>query len=143
MRESDQLIADTVQGNANAVAAQIEKIHREETTPLFYNREESLRSVVKLAYFSYKDQYLQFEELPAGDGFADILYLPKKHSSAPALLIELKRADSAAGAITQIKEKKYPEAIRKFGSEILLVGISFDPKTKKHTCVIEPFRVTE
>lgn len=31
VRESDQLIADTIQENAEAVAAQIEKIHAEET----------------------------------------------------------------------------------------------------------------
>ena len=78
VRESDQLIADTVQGNAQAVAAQIEKIHAEETAPLFYHNEQSLRSVIKLAYFSYKDYYLKFEELPSGDGYADIVYLPKK-----------------------------------------------------------------
>lgn len=39
VRESDQLIMDTVWGNAEAVAAQIEKIHAEETAVLFYNNE--------------------------------------------------------------------------------------------------------
>ena len=37
VRESDQIISDTVHLNADAVAAQIEKIHTEETTALFYN----------------------------------------------------------------------------------------------------------
>ena len=60
VRESDRLIADTIQGNAEAVAAQIEKIHREETAPLFYNNEQALRSVIKLAYISYKDHYSNF-----------------------------------------------------------------------------------
>ena len=36
--------------NADAVAAQIEKIHTEETTALFYNNEQALRSVIKLVY---------------------------------------------------------------------------------------------
>ena len=35
VRESDQIISDTVHMNADAVAAQIEKIHTEETTALF------------------------------------------------------------------------------------------------------------
>lgn len=44
VRESDRLIYDTVHGNAEAVAAQIEKIHAEETAILFYNNEQALRS---------------------------------------------------------------------------------------------------
>ena len=139
VRESDRLILDTVQGNEEAVAAQIEKIHREETAPLFYHNEQSLRSVIKLAYFSYKDQYMKFEELPSGDGYADIVYLPKKMSPMPALVIELKWNQVAEGAIAQIKEKKYPEALWDYGGEILLVGIAYDrdAEKRKHSCVIE------
>lgn len=50
VRESDQLLYDTIYQNAEAVAAQIEKIHAEETAILSYNNEQSLRSVVKMAY---------------------------------------------------------------------------------------------
>ena len=141
VKESDQLIYDTVHGNADAVAAQIEKIHAEETAALFYNNEQALRSVVKLAYFSYKDYYLKFEELPAGNGYADIVYLPKKDSPLPALVIELKWNKSAVGAIEQIKDKHYPDAIKDYGGEILLVGINYDKDApageRKHTCKIE------
>lgn len=129
---------DTVRGNAEAVAAQIEKIHAEETAPLFYNNEQSLRSVIKLAYFSYKDYYLKFEELPSGDGYVDIVYLPKKLSPMPVLVIELKWNLSAEGAISQIKARKYPEVLAEYGGDILLVGIGYDKGTeRKHTCVIE------
>lgn len=73
VRESEQLIIDTVHGNARAVAAQIEKIHGEEAA-LHYNNEQSLRSVIKRAYFSYGDEFVLFEELPAGIGYTgDIL----------------------------------------------------------------------
>lgn len=141
VRESDQLIYDTVHQNADAVAAQIERIHTEETAALFYNDEQALRSVIKLAYFSYKDHYLKFEELPAGDGYADIVYLPKKNSMLPALVVEMKWNKSARGAIAQIKDKRYPDAICKYGGEILLVGINYDKDApagkRKHTCVIE------
>lgn len=141
VRESDRLIYDTVHLNADAVAAQIEKIHAEETAVLFYNDEQALRSVIKLAYFSYKDQYLKFEELPAGDGYADIVYLPKKDSVLPALVIEMKWNQSAQGAIAQIKNKHYPDAIKEYGGEILLVGINYDKNApagkRKHQCVIE------
>ena len=141
VRESDRLIYDTVHMNADAVADQIEKIHAEETAVLFYNDEQALRSVIKLAYFSYKDQYLKFEELPAGNGYADIVYLPKKDSILPALLIEMKWNKSAVGAIAQIKNKHYPDAVKGLGCEVLLVGINYDKDApagkRKHECVIE------
>ena len=141
IRESEQLIFDTVHKNAEAVAAQIQKIHAEETAILYYNDEQALRSVIKLAYFSYKDHYLKFEELPAGDGYADIVYFPKKGSPMPALVIELKWNQSAKGAIGQIKEKRYPAALAGYGGRILLVGISYEKGAGKdrhrHTCIIE------
>ena len=145
VRESDQIISDTVHMNADAVAAQIEKIHTEETTALFYNNEQALRSVIKLAYFSYRDYYLKFEELPSGNGYADIVYFPKKTSNLPALVVEMKWDKSAEGAITQIKKRNYPAAIKEFGGEILLVGINYDKDApageRKHTCVIEKYQV--
>ena len=143
VRESDQIIFDTIHGNADAVAAQIEKIHSEETALLFYNNEQALRSVIKLAYFSYRDYYLKFEELPAGNGYADIVYLPKKNASFPALMIELKWEKSAEGAITQIKNRHYPDALKGFEGEILLVGINYNKSAadgqRKHTCIIEKY----
>lgn len=139
--ESDQLLLDTIHGDEKAVAARIEKIHAEETAPLFYNNEQALRSVIKLAYFSYKDHYIKLEELPSGDGYADIVYLPKKFSPMPALVIELKWNHLAEGAIEQIKQKRYPEVLSGYGGKILLVGIAYEKdakqKSRKHTCVIE------
>jgi hypothetical protein len=138
--KSNQLFIDTVHMNEEAVAAQIEEIHREETAPIHYNREDSLRSVIKLAYYTYKDNYLQWEELPSGEGYADVVYLPKKDSDWPALVIELKWNKSAKGAIDQILDKKYPDALKDYGSEILLVGINYDKNAndgdRKHSCVI-------
>lgn len=143
VRESDQLIYDTVHGNADAVAAQIEKIHSEETALLFYNNEQALRSVIKLAYFSYRDYYLKFEELPSGNGYADIVYLPKKDSPLPAFIVELKWQQTTEGAIAQIKNQKYPNALKDYGGELLLVGINYNKNTSngqhKHTCIIEKY----
>ena len=101
---------------------------------------DSLRSVIKLAYYTYRDHYLQWEELPSGEGVADIVYLPKHESDWPALVVELKWKESAEGAIAQIQQKQYPESLKGFGSEIVLVGISYDRETRdgsrKHTCRI-------
>ena len=139
--ESSRLFDSTIRLDEEAVAAQIEKVHMEETSPLHYNDEQSLRSVLKLAYYTYRDHYLQWEELPAGVGYADIVYFPKNNSGWPALVVELKWNRSAESAIDQIRRKQYPEAIREYTGEILLVGINYDKNAKagnrRHTCRIE------
>jgi hypothetical protein len=140
LRESEQLFLDTLNGNADAVAAQIEKIHREETAAMHYNKEDSLRSVIKLAYYSYRDHYVQFEELGTGEGYADVAYIPRRDSDWPALIIELKWNKDVEGAINQILNKKYPESLKNLGTKIILVGISYEKdasdNSKKHTCKI-------
>lgn len=142
VRESDRLIEDTIHRNTEAVAAQIEKVHAEEA-PLHYNNEQSLRSVLKRAYFSYGDEYILFEELPSGVGYADLVYLPKKDPVLPALVIELKWNQAAKGAIAQIRNRQYFKAIENYGGEILLVGIAYDKEApageRKHTCIIEAY----
>jgi hypothetical protein len=49
----------------------------------------------------------------------------------------LKWNRTAAAAIAQIKERNYPQALDGFGNDILLVGVNYDEKSKKHTCRIE------
>lgn len=44
---------------------------------------------------------------------------------------------SVEGAIQQIKDKKYITALEEYQGNILLVGINYDKKTKRHSCVIE------
>ena len=87
------------------------------------------------------DSYLKIEELPSGHGYADVVFLPRKASSLPILLIELKWDKTEQGAIKQIKKKDYPQILKGFGGPILLVGINYDAKSKKHTCKIEKMNV--
>ena len=146
LEESDRLFLNTIEGNEDAVAGQIERVHREETAPLHYNKEDSLRSVIKLAYYTYREHYVQFDELPSGEGYVDIAYIPRHDSEWPALVIELKWNESAEGAIAQILRKKYPESLKSFGKEIVLVGISYDKDApggdKKHYCRIKKLTAT-
>ena len=129
--------------NEEAVARQIEKIHEEES-PLYYNNEQALRSVIKRAYFSYGDEYIMFEELPAGVGYADIVYLPKRDSVLPILIVELKWNQSVESTLEQIRDRRYPAVFKNYGSDILLVGISYDREApagkRKHQCRIEKYR---
>lgn len=140
LRECDKLFEDTINMKEEAVAEAVERIHAEETFPLYYNREESLRRVIKLAYYTYRDNYLKFEELPSGEGYADIVYIPLPDSAWPMLVIELKWNKSAEGAINQIINKKYPSVFDNFKGDILLVGINYDRKEKKHSCRIMEYR---
>ncbi len=50
--------------------------------------------------------------------------------------MELKWNKPVNAAIDQIKKRNYPEAVRRFTDNILLVGISYDEKTKKHQCSV-------
>lgn len=115
VQESDRLIMDTIHMNADAVAAQIEKVHAESTNPLNANNENALRAVIQLAYFSYKDYYLKMEELPTGLGYADVVYLPRQGENIPALVVELKWNMSADAAIAQIRQKRYPGILQNYG----------------------------
>lgn len=60
-----------------------------------------------------------------------------RKSFKPLFLIELKWNKTDAGAIRQIKENDYPQALKSYGGDMLLVGINYDAKSKKHTCRIE------
>lgn len=134
---SDKLLEDTLDMDAEAVALAIENAHSIGTAPMFYNNEQALRSVIRFAYISCAEEFQEIQELPSGRGYADIVYLPKKSSSMPVLLIELKWNKTAEGAIRQIKNNNYPQVLEGLGSDILLVGINYDVDSKKHSCVME------
>ena len=137
IKNSDDLLNATLRMDGEEVAERIEMAHQYYANTKFYNNEQALRMVIMLAYITRVDDYIEFQELPGGKGYADILFFPKKNSRKPALLIELKWNHSSGGAIEQIKEKGYCESIRNYGGNILLVGINYDEKEKKHTCEIE------
>ncbi len=137
IQASDRLLENTLRGDARAVAETIAMVHDSNYAPHFYNDEQALRATVRYAYITCVDQYIRIEELPSGHGCADLVYIPKRRSSLPAMIIELKWNKTAEGAISQIKNRNYPAALKDYGGELLLVGISYNEKTKAHTCVIE------
>jgi len=87
---SKELLSNTLMQKADVVAKEIEKIHLENTSIISYNDENALSCVITLAYYSAKAEYTLFRELPAGKGFADIVFVPKKATDKPAMLVELK-----------------------------------------------------
>ena len=142
-RESEELLDATLDLDSDTVAEKIEKIHMEYASAIQYNNENSLSSVLTIAYLSAMRYYFKpVREMPAGRGFADFVFIPKPEyaSNYPALVVELKWNKTAETALQQIKDKKYPESIAHFSGDILLVGINYDKKTKEHQCQIETYR---
>jgi hypothetical protein len=137
LQNSEELLQATWNQDTTAVAEGLEQAHFE-TSILKYNDENSLACVISLAYYSTRTYYTQVRELPTGKGFADIVFLPRKnHLDKPAIVVELKWDKSAKGAIAQIKEKNYGKALEDYQGNLLLVGVNYDVKSKKHECEIE------
>lgn len=123
--------------DSDKVAAGVDKAH-EEISILQYNDENSLSSTISLAFYFAREYYTMIRELPTGKGFADICLIPRKiHMDKPAVIIELKWDKSVSGAIAQIKEKKYIDALSEYQGNLILAGINYDKKIKKHSCLVE------
>ncbi len=137
MRASAQLVDDVVNLREEAVAAGFAHVHDRDCSPLFYNNEQALRSVVKTALVAAVDDYARIEELPSGKGFAGIAYAPRRGSMQPALLVELKWNKPVEAALDQMSDNNYPDVLRDLDVPIVLVGVTYDAKTKEHRCHIE------
>ena len=162
---SQNLLAATISGNGQAVAKGISQAHDEHTSILSYNDENSLACVLSVAYIWARNEYIIHREYATGKGYADLVMIPRRNVSKPALVIELtnEREDSGAcsryperggsrqsqlkfnhsadTAIDQIKRKEYPAKIADYTGDILLVGINYDKESKQHTCKIESYTI--
>ncbi|MDR0929335.1 MAG: ATP-binding protein [Oscillospiraceae bacterium] len=120
-----------------AVAEGIDRAH-ESVSILQYNDENALSYTIGLAFYSAIEYYTIIRELPAGKGYADVAYIPRKlYADKPAVVIELKYDKNAEGAIAQIKAKRYPSALSEYHGNLLLCGINYDRENKTHQCRIE------
>ena len=137
LRSSDELLKATLARDSERVATTLEKIHQSETSIMAYNDENALSAVITIAYYTARKDYELARELPGGKGFSDISFLPRKGVASPAMIVELKVDDTAEGAIAQIKDKNYVDGLKGYSGKVLLVGINYDRKTKKHSCLIE------
>ena len=142
--ESNHLLDATLSMKTQEVAEQIQKRHSEYASSIQYNGENSLSSVRTIAYLSSMQYYFKpIRELPTGKGFADFIYIPKPEyiRDYPALIVELKWNKNAKTALEQIKNKDYPEAIKQYTDNVILVAINYDKKSKNHECIIEKLSV--
>ena len=141
-RESEKLLNATLDMNGEEVALRIEKIHTEFTSSIQYHDENSLSSVLAIAYLGAMQYYFKpVRELPTERGFADFVFIPKPEyrSYYPAIIAELKWNKNAQTALNQIKDRKYPSSVLNYTGEILMVRINYDRKSKEHRCIIEKY----
>jgi hypothetical protein len=140
IKKSEALLQATLAGDADAVASGLDVAHDENTSILSYNDENSLACVLGLAYYYAKNDYVMHREYASGKGYADLVLIPRKNVSSPALVIELKYNKDAQAAITQIKNRNYPQKVAEYTGDILLVGVNYDRDTKRHDCQIERWK---
>ncbi len=133
--QSKEVLEATLRKDAVRVAELLEQAHDREIPFLEYNDENALSCVITLCYLYARKDYRMEREAKAGKGYCDYVFVPRK-CQCPAIILELKYGKSCEEAIAQIQERQY---IRKVENckEILLVGINYDPGTKKHSCKIE------
>ncbi|MCD7956444.1 MAG: ATP-binding protein [Lachnospiraceae bacterium] len=142
LSDSERLLDATLAEEAEAVAETLEQIHSSVSSVLNYNNEASLSCAITIAYYTAKRYYSIARELPAGKGFADLAFLPRRGTDKPAMIVELKYDKDADTAIRQIHENRYDGDLKKYFGDLLLVGINYDKDAKgadakKHSCVIE------
>lgn len=137
IHQSDKLLKYTLAQDAEKVAALIADAHNENVSVIQYNDENSLACVLTLAYYSAQDTYALYRELQGGEGFADLVFIPRSGNTDPAMIIELKWDKNAGIALEQIKDRQYVKCLKDYHGKVLFVGINYDKKSKKHECRFE------
>ena len=141
----DELLWATIDKDNEKVAELVELAYDAYASILKYNDENALSCAITIAYFTAPAYYNIIREFPSGKGFADLVMIPRRDAGdLPAMIIELKWNQDADTAIRQIKERRYTGKLEGYTEEILLVGISYDKKSKnkKHKCRIETLSST-
>ena len=142
----------TLRGDAATVARMVQDAHIDNASLIKYSderstfgrsatAENSMSCVLSIAYYYAHGDYIFHREYQTGTGFADLVLMPRKNTSTPAIIVELKYNDTTGTALEQIHRQHYPQKVSEYTGDILLVAISFDKKTKEHQCQIERWKV--
>ena len=137
IHRSDKLLQLTLAQNAEKVAEMLQEVHSDNCSVIQYNDENSLACVLSLAYYSAQDSYAIYRELQGGEGFADLVFVPRTGNHNPAMIVELKWNQTTGSALEQIKGRNYIRCLKDYHGKVLFVGVNYDKKSKKHTCQFE------
>ncbi|MCF0186406.1 MAG: AAA family ATPase [Bacteroidaceae bacterium] len=137
LNASERLLSDLLDGDTEAVAKGIEDAHERNASILEYNDENSLACVIGMAFYAARNKYKIIREMPTGKGFADLVFVPWRNVNLPAIVVELKWKQDAKTALDQIRERDYPTSLKEYAGEVIICGISYDKKSKVHSCIID------
>ncbi|MBR4984854.1 MAG: AAA family ATPase [Proteobacteria bacterium] len=138
VNNSKILLDKTIEDDAQAVADALSAAHEQLMSKQRYNHEACLQSAIRFAYFYATSRYTIISELPAGKGYADVVFIPYI-PNVPAMIVELKRNHCTGAALQQIESKQYFNVMEKYQGDLLLVAVNYDEKTNAHTCEIKRF----
>ena len=137
IKASEELLNQTINKNADAVAKALDESHIHVTSNRNYNNEDALAAAIYIAYVHALNNYRIFKEVTAGKGFADLVFVPiHEDGEHQPIIIELKHNQSTGKALEQIQNKEYFRLLDSYKGKVLLVGINYDKDTKKHECEI-------
>lgn len=141
IERSETLFGAIASMDAERTAKIVQEIHNSPNVSLLrYNSEEALVfCVIAGLMWRTEYEYESYRELQSGKGAIDLVYVPRWSDDLPIMLIEFKRDASAEEALEQIKAKDYPSRYceSECTNDILMIGLSYNSKTKEHQCVIE------
>ena len=127
--------------NGENAARKLDFIHHKIANTNTFGNEAALHTSLETALIYTKSFYTIHNEEATGNGYADIVLIPRsQYSSNPAIVIELKVDKSAAIALKQIKDRHYGSDLDLYKKNMLLVGINYNRKTSKHDCIVEKYQ---
>lgn len=137
------MLKATLSGDTQQMSSILKYAHDTESPILSYNNETELSAVINLVYLAARNRYRVEREDKAGEGYVDFIFYPER-KGADGMILELKIDSAPEDAIEQIKRKRYALRFQgklgespKYTGRILAVGISYNRKTKEHSCKIE------
>ena len=133
---SPKLCEETFKGNLAFINETLDRNHKEMASFINKNDENVLAVIVSTSYYKARDYYRVKQEDTCVSGRSDLSFFPTEPGHLP-FIIELKVGHSPDEAIEQIKRKRYWEAFPEYKGKVLLVGISYDEATLKHSSKVE------
>ena len=133
---SKKLYEETLKGNVEFINKTLDENHKDLAGPFNKNKEDILGVIVEISYYNAKQFYNIKKEDSSILGRSDLSFIPYDNNHIP-FIVELKINSTPDEAITQIKEKSYFNSLGSYHGKVLLLGISYDEKTLKHTSKVE------
>ncbi len=137
---SMKLYDETLKGNTSFINEILDKNHKDLAGPFNKNKEDILGVIVQISYYNVKQFYNVKKEDTSTLGRADITFIPYDNTHIP-FIIELKVNSTPLDAINQIKTKEYFNSLGNYHGKVLLLGISYNDNTLKHSSIVETINI--